>query len=570
MLSCIQIESEVSLMKRIAVFGFLAVLPLTLMAAPSRRYLVTTTHPYDVAERELPREDFEGRPRTELNLRSFKVINGFAADLTDDQVVRLLNSGVVDDIEPVIERHVLADSVTAGQQTTPFGVSMVNAPSVWPVTKGAAINGSGPIHVAIIDTGVDYQSPELQRAYKGGRNFISNNDDPLDDFGHGSHVAGIIAAADDRNGVVGVAPDVDIYALKVLNQCGNGDTGGVIAAIDWIIAKKQQIGGNWIANLSLGSSDSSNIERNAFQRGSDAGIIFFAASGNSYIGVDGLSFPAGYPSVVSVGAIDVNQLVADFSQRGPQLKIVAPGVNVLSTVVAASVKTNDGRAFAGTTPLVVKNVDTGEPLDGYCLPPPAISGAYVYCGRGNPVDFPSSVQGKIALIERGDLTFLVKVQNAKAAGATGVIVFDHTDEALVVSIFGPFTTASSVPAFLPYIFISKADGTALKNSVSSQISLGFGFETWALESGTSMATPHATAVAALAWAAAPTASPTDVTNAVINTAKDLGDAGVDNVYGHGLVNALDAAKQLNPGAFGSGGTPAPTPPSGRNPGRRGH
>ncbi|MDQ6800606.1 MAG: S8 family serine peptidase [Acidobacteriota bacterium] len=557
-------------MKRIAVCGFLAVFPLTLLAAPTHRYIVTTTHPYDVAERALPREDFEGRPRLNLNVRSFKVINGFAADLTDDQVVRLLNSGEVNDIEPVVERHVLADSVTAGQQTTPFGVSMVNAPSVWPVTKGAAINGTGPIHVAIIDTGIDYNSPELRRAYKGGHNFISNNEDPLDDFGHGSHVAGIIAAADDRSGVVGVAPDVDIYSLKVLNQCGNGDTGGVIAAIDWILTKKQQIGGNWIANLSLGSSDSSNVERNAFQRGADAGIIFFAASGNSYSGTDGLSFPAGYPSVVSVGAIDVNQLVADFSQRGPQLKVVAPGVNVLSTVVLASVKTNDGRAFPGTTPLVVKNVDTGEPLDGYCLPPPGISGAYVYCGRGNPADFPSSVQGKIALIERGDLTFLVKVQNAKNAGATGVIVFNNKDEALLISVFGPFTTISSVPTFLPYVFISQADGMALKNSVSSQVSLGFGFETWALESGTSMATPHAAAVAALAWAVAPTKSASDVTNAVINSAKDLGDTGVDNTYGHGLVNALEAARLLNPGAFGSGATPTPTPVSGRNPGRRGH
>jgi subtilisin family serine protease len=567
-LSFVQIKSEVSLMKRFAVFGFLAVFPLTLLAASSRRYVVTTHHAYDVAERSLPREDFGPRPRAELRLRSFKVINGFAADLTDDQVVRLLNSGEVDDIEPVIERHVLADTVTSGQQTTPYGVSMVNAPSVWPVTKGAAINGTGPIHVAVIDTGIDYLSPELGRVYKGGHNFIANNEDPFDDFGHGSHVSGIIAATDDRNGVVGVAPDVDIYALKVLNQCGNGDTGSVIGAIDWIIAKKAQIGGNWIANLSLGSSDSSNTERLAFQRGSDAGIIFFAASGNSFNGTDVLSFPAGYSSVVSVGAVDVNQTVADFSQRGPQLKVVAPGVNVLSTVVLASVKTTDGRAFAATTPIIVKN-DQFDPLEGYCLPPPAVSGAYVYCGRGNPADFPSNIQGKIALIERGDLTFIVKAQNAKTAGATGVIVFDNREEVLQVSVFGNFTTASSVPTFLPYVFISQVDGLALKNTPSGQVSLGFGFETWQLESGTSMATPHAAAVAALAWAAAPNASAADVTNAVINTAKDLGDAGVDNVYGHGLVNALDAAKQLNPSAFGSGGTPAPKPPTGRKPGRRG-
>lgn len=557
-------------MKRIAVLGFLAVFPLTLMAAPSRRYVVSTTRPFDVAERELPREDFEGRPRAALRLRSFKVINGFAADLTDDQVVRLLNSRVVDDIEPAVERHALADSVTAGQQTTPFGVSMVNAPSVWPVTKGAAINGTGPIHVAIIDTGIDYKSPELQRVYKGGRNFVANNDDPLDDYGHGSHVAGIIAAADDRNGVVGVAPEVDVYALKVLNQCGNGDSADVIQAIDWIIAKKQQIGGNWIANLSLGSPDSSNLERNAFQRGADAGIIFFAASGNSYAGTDGLSFPAGYPSVVSVGAIDVNQLVADFSQRGPQLKIVAPGVNVLSTVVVQQVATDDGRHFPAMLAGALKS--DGTPDKDICLPRPNLSARFVDCKRGQPADFPPQVRGIIALIERGDTTFLEKATNAKNAGAIGVIFYNN--KAVDPTFGGPGfteTAAGTFPDVPPTVMLSQADGQALLSTPNATVTVNYGLETWALQSGTSMATPHASAVAALAWAAAPAASATEVANAVINSAKDLGDAGVDNVYGHGLVNALEAAKQLNPGAFGSGGSPAPPPPaSGRNPGRRGH
>ena len=260
-----------------------------------------------------------------MQVRSFESINGFAADLTDAQVVRLLSSGEVEDIEPVIQRHVLADAVIPGQQTTPFGVAMVNAPSVWPVTKGKALNGTGSIHVAAIDTGIDYRSPELQRAYKGGHNFIANNDDPFDDFGHGSHVSGIIVAADDRNGVVGVAPDADIYALKVLDQCGSGSSDNVISSIDWILQKRQEIGGNWIVNLSLGSDQSSTAERNAFQRASDAGVLFFAASGNSYSGTDGLSFPAGYPSVVSVGAVDSTQTVASFSQRGAGLKVVAPG-----------------------------------------------------------------------------------------------------------------------------------------------------------------------------------------------------------------------------------------------------
>jgi subtilisin family serine protease len=123
----------------------------------------------------------------------------------------------------------------------------------------------------------------------------------------------------------------------------------------------------------------------------------------------------------------------------------------------------------------------------------------------------------------------------------------------------------------PFVFISAADGAALKTTPNATLRMLYGYEGYELMSGTSMATPHAAAVAALAWSVAPDATATAVANAVINTAKDLGDPGVDNTYGHGLVNALDAAKQLNPAAFGSGATPPPqVPRAGRAPGRRGH
>jgi subtilisin family serine protease len=218
---------------------------------------------------------------------------------------------------------------------------------------------------------------------------------------------------------------------------------------------------------------------------------------------------------------------------------------------------------------VVKN-ENGDVLDGFCLPKPNVTGSFVFCGFGSPSEFPASVRGKIALISRGNnVKFVDKAKNAKAAGAIGVIVYDNLDEPLLTSAFGNFTSASTVPEFLPYVFISQADGLALKATADATVTLGWGFESYALESGTSMATPHATGVAALVWAAAPTASASDITNAVINNAKDLGDAGVDSVYGHGVVNALDAAKQLNPAAFGSGGTPPSAPRTGRVPGRRG-
>src|SRR5207245_11765462 len=146
---------------------------------------------------------------------------------------------------------------------------------------------------------LDYGPPLRTRAYKRGHTFIANNDDPFDDFGHGSHVSGIIVAADDRNGVVGVAPDADIYALKVLDQCGSGSSDNVISSIDWILQKRQEIGGNWIVNLSLGSDQSSTAERNAFQRACEAGVVFFVVSGNSYSCTDVLSFTGGSTRDVS-------------------------------------------------------------------------------------------------------------------------------------------------------------------------------------------------------------------------------------------------------------------------------
>ena len=565
-------------MKRAALIVFLFVFPSAIFAATTQHYIVVTAHPFKDAVQRMPREDFDPSARLASHMREFHNINGFEAELTDDQVQRMIASGEVEDIEPVVERHALDDTITPGQQTTPWGIGAVHAQDVWPVTKGAALNGTGPIHVAIIDTGIDYNAPELKAVYKGGKNEITGSNDPLDDFGHGTHVAGIIAAADDRQGVVGVAPGVDIYSFKVLDQCGSGSSANVIHAIDDIIALKNQIGGNWVVNLSLGSDTPSNAEQAEFTKGIQAGIIFCAASGNGYDTnpVDGLSYPAGYPGVMSVGAIDDTETVATFSQRGAGLSVVAPGVSVLSTIIAASVSTNDGSTFVATTPTIAKNTNL-DPLDGYCLPKPNATGKVVFCGFGGSAsDFPASVKGNIALVQRGpntddptqQVTFKTKLLNAQNAGAAGIIVFDHTDEALLSPAIGTYATPSAVPNFIPFVFISMADGNALKAKSNATATLGFGFEGWAIESGTSMATPHATGVVALTWAASVNSSATDVQNAVMNNATDLGDAGVDTVYGHGLVNALAAAKALNPAAFGSAATPPPR--TGRAPGRRGH
>jgi subtilisin family serine protease len=555
-------------MKRAALSVLLFIVPFTAFAssAPTQAVIVMMKQTGRLTVKSLAVNLDPGVSDGERDVRELPGINGFAANLTSDEIASLKASGNVISIEPDLERHAFSDSVSAGSQTTPYGLTAIDAPALWTITRGKSLSNGPAIHVAIIDTGIDYNYPELSAAFKGGHNFVARTEDPLDDNGHGTHVAGTIAAANDGAGVVGIASDVDLYSLKVLDTCGSGRTSDIIAAVDWVVQKKKEIGGNWIINLSLGSDTASTPEQAEFDAANAAGILVFAAAGNSYSGTDGLAYPAGYPSVVSVGAVDSTNTVASFSQRGADLKLVAPGVNVLSTWVSPMVATGDGRKFGGVRADYVDSATNGDLTFTACPPPTnGISGTFVNSGFGNPADFPASVKGKIALVSRGTLTFFDKAQNAAKAGAIGIIVYDNApvDPANPFSpgFFTSATSAATIPATAPFLGISQADGQALLATPNATVTFSNGFETFALEAGTSMATPHAVGAAALVWAVSPNSTNTNVATALEQTAKDLGAPGQDTTYGFGLVDAAAAAKQLNP---------APFAVKARQPGRRGH
>lgn len=542
------------MMKRYVLLVLLALVPVTTFAESTARYIVVTTVQAPTAIRSLGADNFE--PGGDTHIRSFTSINGFAADLTESEVAKLKRSRHVQWVEPVVERYVLADTIVEGQQTTPFGVDMVRAREVWPVTKGRSVDTTKrPINVVVIDTGISYTINELKGAYKGGYNFLAGNDNPMDDHGHGTHVAGTIAAADDGIGVVGIAPAINLWGIKNMNECGKGNSEDSIRAIDWIVAKKAEIGGNWVANMSYGWNVPSAAERLAIQRATSQGVLVFAASGNGYDDnpVEGIIYPAGYPEVVSVGAVDSTGTIAPFSQRGPSLKVVAPGVEVLSPVVGPQVGTNDGRSF----PVSEFAAETSNG-DTMCFSHSTITANLVFAGYGRPGDFPSGVAGKIVLIERGlpegsttTMTFAEKAKNAKLAGAIGAIIYNNVDGGLP-GFLGTLTN----PSLVPYtVGMSRADGLALRATPDAVVTISFGLERYSLGHGTSMSSPHAAAVGALVWAVAPDATPSQVATAIFETAKDLGAPGVDNVYGYGLVNAVDAAKKLNSGAFRKKGEP---------------
>jgi len=470
------------------------------------------------------------------NVDGFESFNGFAADLTKTELYQVSRNANVRWIEPELERHAYAQAPrNLHGQTIPYGIDMIHA------REAAVAPHNATTNVVVIDTGVDYTHPELRAIYAGGYNFIAKTDDPLDDGSHGTHVAGTIAAANNDAGVVGVAPDVRLWALKVLNSSGSGSNSNIIKAFDWIIAKKKERGGNWIANLSLGASDPSNAEREAVNRAIAAGILIVAASGNESTSTVAapVGYPAAYDGVIAVGAIDDAESLATFSNQGPELDVVAPGVDVLSTLPVGT----------GSIAWLESGANTYAAAALTGAKRGTITGAYVYCGLGKPEEIPASVAGKIALIKRGELTFADKAKNAKLAGAIAVAIFNNDLSAMNWTLLGSTDPVANTYDWPVTIGISKADGDLLAARNSGTITVANEADDYGVYSGTSMASPHVAGAAAFLWSAAPAATANDIAAALTQTATDLGLPGFDTGYGWGIVNVLAGVQRLAPSSI---------------------
>jgi len=219
-------------------------------------------------------------------------------------------------------------------QPIPWGVARINADDAWAVASGSAVK------VAILDTGIDIGHPDLDDNLKGCLNFISWRSCG-DDNGHGTHVAGIIAAEDNSFGVVGVAPRAWLYALKVLDKRGSGYLSDLIEALDWAVSQKMAV-----VNMSLGTSIDVTSFREAVARVSQAGIVQVAAAGNSGPTAGSVNYPAKYPEVIAVAAIDAADQVPSWSSRGTEVDLAAPGVAIYSTYLRGGYQTLSGTSMS--------------------------------------------------------------------------------------------------------------------------------------------------------------------------------------------------------------------------------
>jgi len=229
--------------------------------------------------------------------------------------------------------------VWALDEQLPWGVDRIDAEIVHSYNKGAGVK------VAVVDSGIDVDHPDLH--VLGGKRFYdqgSEDDNYGDAHGHGTHVAGIIAALDNEVGVIGVAPDVDLYSVRVLASNGSGYWSDVIKGIEWSITN-----GMDVINMSLGGSSSSTALENACNAAEAAGIVVIAAAGNSgnrWAYGDNVLYPAKYNSVIAVAATDSSDLRASFSSTGSTVELAAPGVNIRSTCNGGSYCTMSGTSMA--------------------------------------------------------------------------------------------------------------------------------------------------------------------------------------------------------------------------------
>jgi len=292
-------------------------------------------------------------------IKDLKIIRGKAVWLTSQAEKNLLKRAEVLRIDPDVEVYALENlkiKVVKPQpsQTLTWNIDRVDAEISWRISTG------DPVKVGVIDTGIDLSHPDLKANIKEGYNAIYPWKSPNDDNGHGTHVAGIIAALNNSIGVVGVGPKIDLYAIKVLNASGSGYLSDVIEGLDWAVKNGMQV-----VNMSLGTDQDVQTFHDAIKNAYNAGVTIVAAAGNSGGAV---TYPAAYPEVIAVSATDENNQIASWSSRGPEVDLAAPGVNIYSTYKGSTYKTLSGTSMAAphVTGAAALIIDKGK--CGTCTP----------------------------------------------------------------------------------------------------------------------------------------------------------------------------------------------------------
>ncbi|XVV06063.1 S8 family serine peptidase [Actinosynnema sp. CA-248983] len=300
---------------------------------------------------------FTADPAVAVTHRYESAVRGYSARMTPATAARLARDPRV----ALVQRDGVA---TIAAQSVPTGIDRVDA-EVSPTARINGVDERVDVDVAVIDTGIDLDHPDLNVHTAGAKN-CSSGRSADDGHGHGTHVAGTIGAKDDTNGVVGVAPGARVWPVRVLNNRGSGSFSDIVCGIDFVTAHANEIE---VANMSLGGSGTDSAcgsNRDAMHeaicRSVAAGVTYVVAAGNSAANASTF-VPAAYDEVITVSALadfngkpgggaaptcrsDVDDTFADFSNYGADVDLIAPGVCILSTWLNGGYNTISGTSMA--------------------------------------------------------------------------------------------------------------------------------------------------------------------------------------------------------------------------------
>lgn len=446
-------------------------------------------------------------------------VNAVAVSIPAGRVAALKLVRGVDFVEAEVIRRLQGGRVLPGKQriqavagqTVPYGITQVQADQLPPLPSGSTGK-----KVCIIDSGIDGTHEDLAGLSLAGKNYTASGTWDSDENSHGTHVAGTIAAVNNSLGVVGVAGDkqLPLYIAKVFDAAGTASSISVAKGMIGCLVSRSNV-----VSMSLGSNSPSNIEKKVLDALEARGALLVAAAGND--GTTGLHYPASFPNVVSVAANDDTESWATFSQFNAEVDISGPGVAVLSTVppnvLTMGVLTVNGGAYSVQAMAGSPVLSATGPLGDF--------------GFG---DVPSagSMTGKVCLISRGNISFADKVLNCQSSGGVGAVIYNNVTGDLLGTMGDVATTIPSVGA-------TQADGLTMLGQVGLSATVGLVPDPAKYQyfSGTSMSTPHVSAVAALVWSHFPSCTAAQIRTRMEATAKDIGDVGRDDKTGKGLVQA---------------------------------
>ncbi|WP_370589259.1 S8 family peptidase [Thermoactinomyces sp. CICC 10521] len=224
------------------------------------------------------------------------------------------------------------DTYFSSQQ---WGPQKIQAPQAWDVTRG-----SSSVKIAIVDTGVQYDHPDLSGKVIKGYDFVNNDSDPYDQNGHGTHCAGIAAAVTNNSrGIAGIAPNVSILAVRVLDANGSGTLANVANGIQYAADQ-----GAKVISLSLGGSAGTSTLQNAVNYAWSKGAVVVAAAGNESTSAP--SYPAYYSNAIAVASTDSSDRLSYFSNYGSWVDVAAPGSSIFSTYLGSTYQTLSGTSMA--------------------------------------------------------------------------------------------------------------------------------------------------------------------------------------------------------------------------------